>query len=327
MKKFTFYLGLVTTILTSSLCFGQNIEAYFSPFDDVDKVVLAELDKAQEEVILAHYNIRHQEILNKLVELKNRGISVKVVVDKKNAEKDYNIGDDYLEENGIEILRTKPVHNYAKYAIMHLKASVIDQKTVMTGSYNWNNTATMSNDENMLIIRDERVAEIYRNEIIEILENQEVVIDSGIVNDEIEIHFSPEQKLNYIIKDHIEKATKKIDIAMFTFTEWKIGYALLDAIERGVKVRVVVEKKQTKYSSLEDRLEEAGALVIRGANKLGAHSAMHNKFCIIDDHKVITGASNWTKNGTMNSYEDIIILKSQNIVSEFKIAFADLLHI
>ena len=304
---------------------GSEVAVFFSPFDELDQKVLALLDEAQEELIIGHYNIRSPKILDKLVALSRRGVRIRVAVDQKNANYEWNTGDDYLQSMGIEVVRTKPNH---KWALMHLKVAVIDQMTVMTGSYNWNSTATVTNDENMILIRNPQVAAIYRNEVLEVLGAKTRVVEGGRVTGKISVHFAPEENLAPIISNHLDQAEESIDIAMFTFTQFDIASRLYAAAERGVKVRVIMENKQADYATIDENLEKiAEVVLIRGANKLSAHSAMHHKYCIIDGRKVLTGAANWTVSGTQRSEEDLIILEDGETAGKYRRNFRDLMYI
>src|SRR3989338_9141078 len=75
------------TIL-SDVAVGQP-RAYFSPFAPVEDQVLCALDRATREVVVAHYNIRSERVLSKLIELRHRGVDVRVAVDASNAENEW----------------------------------------------------------------------------------------------------------------------------------------------------------------------------------------------------------------------------------------------
>ena len=47
---------------------------------------------------------------------------------------------------------------------MHHKLIMVDDRIVVTGSYNFSNNAKTSNDENTLIVNSSEVAGIYRQE-------------------------------------------------------------------------------------------------------------------------------------------------------------------
>ncbi len=299
-------------------------QPYFAPYDDVEGAVLRVLDSAQSEVLVAHYNIRRQSVLDKLVELAQRGVKVRVVVDQTNAGREWNLGDDFLEQNGIELLRSKPS---GRRALMHLKVAVVDGQRVMTGSFNWNATAALANDENMLLVADAELAQAYRDQVLELLEGKRSKGGGGKVNDAFSLYFSPEVRLDTVIASQIKKAEESIELAMFTLTDRKVQDALIKAVQRGVEVTVVTEQKQAAKTALDEKIEQAGATVVRGANRVGAYSAMHHKYAIIDGERVLTGATNWTKNGTRYSDEDLLIVESEVLAAQYQANFADLLHV
>src|SRR5690606_32098987 len=144
-----------------------------------------------------------------------------------------------------------------------------------TGSFNWNGTASQANDENMLVLRDPALIERYRDQVLEVLGEQEREADGGVVDERYRLYFSPDEPLDGIIEGLIDGASDSVDVAMFTFTRSNIADALIRAVtQRGVRVRVVMEHKQTGLTNIDERLAASGATLIRGANKVGAFSAM-----------------------------------------------------
>ncbi len=299
-------------------------QPFFSPYDDVEEEVLRLLDSAREEVTIAHYNIRREAILEKLIELHQRGVKVRVAVDKTNAGREWNIGDDMLEQAGIEVVRTKPS---GSRSLMHLKVCVIDQETVMTGSYNWNATAALANDENMLVVRDKQLASAYRDEVLEVLGDGDSPFHGGKVNEFFELHFAPDERLDSVLASQINKAQESIEIAMFGLTERKVQDAVIKALARGVKVSIVTEQKNANKTPLDEKVEQAGAHVVRAANRVGPFSAMHHKYAVVDGKRLITGACNWTKNGTRYSDEDILVVESEALALQYQDNFKDLQHV
>ena len=70
-----------------------------------------------------------------------------------------------LLDAGIEIYSHQGISGqlHHKYAIVDHSQALPDP-TVVTGSHNWSTTAETTNDENTLIIHDERVANLYYQE-------------------------------------------------------------------------------------------------------------------------------------------------------------------
>jgi len=67
-----------------------------------------------------------------------------------------------LIDNGLEIVRRKGGGS------MHNKFCVIDEKKVLTGSFNYSKNADEKNDENLIFIVSESLAQEYLNEFNEI---------------------------------------------------------------------------------------------------------------------------------------------------------------
>jgi phosphatidylserine/phosphatidylglycerophosphate/cardiolipin synthase-like enzyme len=97
-----------------------------------------------------------------LIDAKNRGVEVKIIIEEENA---YGQGSDYrmLKEAGVDIrLDGNP-------ALMHHKFMVVDGEIIVTGSYNWSTAAEDRNDENFVVIRDRSVAERFIQEFNRLL--------------------------------------------------------------------------------------------------------------------------------------------------------------
>ena len=55
---------------------------------------------------------------------------------------------------------------------MHNKFVIIDNRLLLTGSYNWTFSANNRNDENLLIIDDPEIIEIFQNQFINLWTNK-----------------------------------------------------------------------------------------------------------------------------------------------------------
>lgn len=49
-------------------------------------------------------------------------------------------------------------------ALMHDKIAVIDSSVVMTGSFNWTQSANTANNENLLVVSDPMLAQSYESQ-------------------------------------------------------------------------------------------------------------------------------------------------------------------
>jgi phosphatidylserine/phosphatidylglycerophosphate/cardiolipin synthase-like enzyme len=48
---------------------------------------------------------------------------------------------------------------------------------------------------------------------------------------------------------------------------------------------------------------------------------MHNKFCVIDNQKVITGSYNWSKNAENKNDENVAVVYDNDFASDYSVEF------
>ena len=124
----------------------------------------------------------------------------------------------------------------------------------------------------------------------------------------MEIYFTPGSECENNIIAEINQA-KKIDIAVYSITNKNIVDAIIDAKERGAKVRVITDRLQSagKYS-LAEELESAGIPVVTNVK----HKIMHNKFAIFDGKRIESGSYNWTDSATKSNAENCMFFDQED---------------
>jgi phosphatidylserine/phosphatidylglycerophosphate/cardiolipin synthase-like enzyme len=93
-------------------------------------------------------------IAKALVDAHKRGVKVEAILDKSQRTEKYSSAT-FLANSRI------PTFIDARHAIAHNKIMIIDQSTVITGSFNFTRAAGEKNAENLLIIRSRELAAIY----------------------------------------------------------------------------------------------------------------------------------------------------------------------
>ncbi len=142
---------------------GKKIENYFCPEDWCGNKVLYVLDEAKESVHFMTFSFTHDEIGEKLIELHEKGIEVKGVFEKSQNNK-------YVEHPKM-IDAGMDVRWDGNGANMHHKVFIIDSSIVVTGSFNPSRNGDERNDENVLIIHDPAVAELFIEEFERVWED------------------------------------------------------------------------------------------------------------------------------------------------------------
>ena len=89
-----------------------------------------------------------------MVNAQKRGVHVEIIPDKSNKLEKYSAGD-FTARMGVT------TYIDSLQAIAHNKIIIIDKETVITGNFNFTKTAEEKNAENLLIIRNKKLAKIY----------------------------------------------------------------------------------------------------------------------------------------------------------------------
>lgn len=130
------------------------IHACFTPGQDCTHQITDQVSKAKHSVLVQAYSFTSKDIADALIEAKNRGVKVKVILDKSQRKQKYSLLH-YIVEAGIPVwIDTKP-------AIAHNKVMIIDEKEVITGSFNFTDGAQKRNAENLVFITDTKLAQEY----------------------------------------------------------------------------------------------------------------------------------------------------------------------
>ena len=132
----------VYTVIGQTIKKTPNIETN-ARFQDIEKSILAALDNAQVSIDIAVAWFSNETLFNKLIEKKKQGLDVRVIINKDGINKKHGVD--------IKQIEAKEIRS-EKGGIMHDKFCVIDNQTVIIGSYNWTNNAEFRNEENVSII-------------------------------------------------------------------------------------------------------------------------------------------------------------------------------
>jgi phosphatidylserine/phosphatidylglycerophosphate/cardiolipin synthase-like enzyme len=151
-----------TTIVSSDASTGVIQAVCFSRVEQCDSLLINLISQAKKSVYVAIYSFTRDGLARALIDAKNRGVEVKVVIEEDNA---YGQGSDYqmLKDAGVDVrLDGNP-------ATMHHKFMIVDGELVVTGSYNWSTAAEDRNDENFVVIRDKAVVDRFTQEFNRLL--------------------------------------------------------------------------------------------------------------------------------------------------------------
>lgn len=129
----------------------------FVPYENCTNQIISAIAEAKQSVLVQAYVLTSYPIMKELILANNRNVQVKVIVDK-NQYQQYAQPLKYLLKNQVPLWLDNDLLGLA-----HNKVIIIDDNTVITGSFNFTKSAQTKNAENLMIIRDKNLASQYTN--------------------------------------------------------------------------------------------------------------------------------------------------------------------
>jgi len=142
--------------VTSFTINNKTVEQYFCPEDWCANKLIYALNDAEESIYFMTFSFTHDEVGAAVLDRATDGVVVRGVFEKSQNNK-------YTEKIKFDNAGLDVTWD-GNSANMHHKVFIIDEKVVVTGSFNPSKNGDTRNDENMLIIHDPAVAALYVEE-------------------------------------------------------------------------------------------------------------------------------------------------------------------
>ena len=130
-----------------------------------------------------------------------------------------------------------------------------------------------------------------------------------------ECYFFPNPSNEQRVVNMFRTCKKTLDIAIFTFTRDSIAQAILEAHQRGLKIRCIGDDGNSKVKGSDVRLLASVGIPCKTDNNFRFH--MHNKMAIIDNSVVITGSFNWTNQAINKNQDNILFIEDKDIANQY----------
>lgn len=139
---------------------AKDVSIYFSPNGGCTEAIVGRIKSAKHSIRVMAYSFTSAPIAEAILAAKKRGVVVDIVLDKSQASHQYSAAT-FLHNQG-----ASPLIDGA-HAIHHNKVIVIDERVVVTGSFNFSAAAEKSNAENLIIFGDHKeIAAAYTEEFL-----------------------------------------------------------------------------------------------------------------------------------------------------------------
>jgi phosphatidylserine/phosphatidylglycerophosphate/cardiolipin synthase-like enzyme len=280
------------------------------------------INSATRTVDVADYDFDLDNVATAMVNAAKRGVRVRMVTDSDTVNNTKN----EPVQKALDKLRKAniPIVEDNRGPIMHNKFTVVDNKAVSTGSWNYTDGDTYHLNNNVIFIKNAQIAQNYTTEFEKMFVKKQfgnnkdkgVPFPSLIIGSaKIENYFAAEDGVAKKITEKVTAAKSSIYFMAFSFTQDDIGKAIRDKAKAGLKVGGVFETtgSNTPYSEF-TKMKKENMEVYTDGNPW----VMHHKVIIIDDHITIFGSFNFSDNADKSNDENLLIIDDEGIAKAFK---------
>ncbi len=143
---------------------------------------------------------------------------------------------------------------------------------------------------------------------------------SAEASQNVEIHYAPQEDLERIDVETIDDAETSIDMAAYVLSDAAVIEALRDAADRGVTIRLYLDKGQySEHGPLSGGpIEQLLAYPNVFARIKGRGVLMHLKAYAVDGVRLRTGSGNFSRSGLSAQDNDLILVDDPDAVARFE---------
>jgi phosphatidylserine/phosphatidylglycerophosphate/cardiolipin synthase-like enzyme len=142
---------------------GVTVENYFAPEDKVAGKIILQLQRAQKTIDFMAYSFTDDNIGKVVMDRAKAGVKVRGVFETTGSETKFS---EYGRMKDAKLDVWQDGNPY----LMHHKVFIVDEQTVIFGSFNFSENADTENDENLMIVDDPSLAQAFTAEFGQVYE-------------------------------------------------------------------------------------------------------------------------------------------------------------
>ncbi|HEX2579981.1 MAG TPA: phospholipase D-like domain-containing protein [Rhabdochlamydiaceae bacterium] len=286
------YFVLIRAALNPSLPSPEKPVVFYSnqKRDDFRLVLQKAFSNAQKSIAITMYAVTDEELLKKLYQKAQNGISVHIWHDPK---------------SGSSPILTPMVATAVKTkGLMHRKIITTDDAYVFIGSANMTTSS--------LVLHDNLSVGFYHPSLAQFLKSPtSSYFDFTIQNQSCRLWMLPDIHALDDLIQQLDRAESSIFVAMFTLTHPELLQALVNAQTRGVNVSIVVDHYAARGAS-----KKAVSFLQNHSIPVAfsqGQQLLHHKWAYIDRSQLILGSTNWTKAAFTKNQDCLVFFKSLSL--------------
>lgn len=134
---------------------GVQVENFFAPEEEVMAHLVQYVQGAQKKIHFMIFTFTHDDLSAAMIARAKAGLEVQGVIENRGAS----------QGSMVDLFCAKlPVKTDGNKYTMHHKVIILDDSTVITGSFNFTKSADTANDDNVIVIHSPAVAALYEQE-------------------------------------------------------------------------------------------------------------------------------------------------------------------
>ena len=138
----------------------KEMQVCFTPGKGCQSLIIRQINTALKTIHIQAFSFTDPDIGAALIKAKNRGVLIRAILDQSNKTNKKSLAS-LLIRNHVAVRIDAPA------GIAHNKVMIIDEHTVITGSYNFSTGAYLRNAENLIVLNDPVIATSYLNNWVE----------------------------------------------------------------------------------------------------------------------------------------------------------------
>jgi phosphatidylserine/phosphatidylglycerophosphate/cardiolipin synthase-like enzyme len=162
INKYVLSIILVFVLAVGMFYIAQNLHAKNTDLEwtfagvEQEKLLIDVIKSASATLDIAIYSLTDPEIVAAIKDAQKRGVIVRIITDKQQAGGE-------AQTKALKILGSAniPIKLNSHSGLMHLKMTIADNQICTTGSFNYSKSASESNDEILVVIRNADTAKSF----------------------------------------------------------------------------------------------------------------------------------------------------------------------
>ncbi|MCX6230226.1 MAG: phospholipase D-like domain-containing protein [Bacteroidetes bacterium] len=309
----------------------------------IDDTLIAYINRARHTIDIAMYSYTETSAISGIASAINNaysnGVAVRWIYDGSSTNTSLALLDTNIKK------LVSPTS--ALYGIMHNKFMVIDASStnttepiVWTGSTNFTAAQINTDANNVMIIQDAAVAQVYTAEFNEMWGSTGLTPNQtnakfgpdktdntthlfNVDGTAVEVYFSPTDGANTRLLQAIESAGTDLYFGIYSFTIGTDADSIASRIQNNVYVAGIMDPTSQSYTPYTTLSPIMGTNLIKD-NITGLY---HNKMLIVDpsapdsDPMVLTGSFNWSVSADTKNDENLVVIHSASIANQYYQSF------